>query len=270
MYCYIWFNRNAPESNNVHHAHDLLPNQHSIKLTFNNYKNIMIRIPPVYQNDPVTFISDILDTQIFQSSPAARVVIVTDRDELDKQIESVFTDAGEPIKRTNSGRDLMNQLGQANPRLLCSLVHKFGRKGVDDFEGFIRELEAQPAQTQGELFVFVDECHRTQGGKLHRTMKALMPNAVFIGFTGTPLLKKDKATDYAWRYFFSYGGELRRLIDYIEDIEGAETLSVGQALELIKDRLSLEGVATDQMRGQHFGLPQRHGRGPPESDVFTP
>jgi type I restriction enzyme R subunit len=88
----------------------------------------------------------------------------------------------------------MNQLAQATPRLLCSLVHKFGRKGVDDFEAFIKELEAQPSQTAGEVFVFVDECHRTQSGKLHRVMKALMPNAVFIGFTGTPLLKKDKAT----------------------------------------------------------------------------
>src|SRR5208282_639858 len=46
----------------------------------------------------------------------------------------------------------------------------------------------------GEVFVFVDECHRTQSGRLHRAMKAVMPNAVFIGFTGTPLLKKDKQT----------------------------------------------------------------------------
>ena len=87
----------------------------------------------------------------------------------------------------------MNQLGQAKPRLLCSLVHKFGRRDVDDFDAFIKELEAQPSPTVGEVFVFVDECHRTQSGKLHRVMKAMMPNAVFIGFTGTPLLKKDKA-----------------------------------------------------------------------------
>jgi type I restriction enzyme R subunit len=101
---------------------------------------------------------------------------------------------GEPIKRTTSGSDLMRQLGQATPRLLCSLVHKFGRRDVDDFEAFIQDLEAKPSQTVGEVFVFVDECHRTQSGKLHRVMKAMMPNAVFIGFTGTPLLKKDKAT----------------------------------------------------------------------------
>lgn len=131
---------------------------------------------------------------ILENNPNARIAIITDRDELDKQIERVFTDAGEPIKRTNSGRDLMGQLAQPIPRLLCSLVHKFGRQGLNDFDAFIRELESQPSKTVGELFVFVDECHRTQSGKLHRAMKAMMPNAIFVGFTGTPLLKKDKQT----------------------------------------------------------------------------
>jgi type I restriction enzyme, R subunit len=134
---------------------------------------------------------------VLENNPHARVAIVTDRDELDKQIERVFAEAGETIKRTSSGRDLMSQLGQAKPRLLCSLVHKFGRKDVDDFDQFIRDLEAQPSPTVGEVFVFVDECHRTQSGKLNRVMKAMMPNAVFIGFTGTPLLKK--ASRPAWR-----------------------------------------------------------------------
>lgn len=106
-------------------------------------------------------------------------VIALFRDELDEQIEGVFTEAGEVINRTSSGRELMCQLGQATPRLLCSLVHKFGRKDVDNFEQFIKELQAQASRTVGEIFVFVDECHRTQSGKLHRVMKAMMPNAVF-------------------------------------------------------------------------------------------
>ena len=131
---------------------------------------------------------------ILENNPNARVALITDRDELDKQIERVFTEMGEPIKRTTSGSDLMRQLAQATPRLLCSLVHKFGRRDVDDFEAYIKDLQAKPSQTVGEVFVFVDECHRTQSGKLHRVMKAMMPNAVFIGFTGTPLLKKDKTT----------------------------------------------------------------------------
>ncbi|MCY3003120.1 MAG: HsdR family type I site-specific deoxyribonuclease [Planctomycetota bacterium] len=158
---------------------------------------------------------------ILENKPNARVVIVTDRDELDKQIEGVFSEAGEAITRTSSGRDLMSLLGLATPRLLCSLVHKFGKRGVEDFEQFIKELAAQPCATVGEIFVFVDECHRTQSGKLHRTMKALMPSAVFIGFTGTPLLKQDKQTSlevfggYIHTYKFSEAVEDKVVLDLV-------------------------------------------------------
>ena len=146
------------------------------------------------QGSGKSIIMVLLAKWILENNPNARVAIVTDRDELDKQIEGVFLDVGEPIKRTTSGRELMDLLGQAKPRLICSLIHKFGRKNEADFEAFIRELEAQPSKTFGEVFVFVDECHRTQSGKLHKAMKARMPKAIFIGFTGTPLLKKDKQT----------------------------------------------------------------------------
>ena len=131
---------------------------------------------------------------ILENNASARVVILTDRDELDKQIERVFNDTGEPIKRTSSGRDLMSQLEQPLPRLLCSLIHKFGKKDVDNFDEFIKEIERNPVKSMGELYVFVDECHRTQSGKLHRAMKVILPSAVFIGFTGTPLLVQDKKT----------------------------------------------------------------------------
>ena len=158
---------------------------------------------------------------ILENNPNARMAIITDRDELDKQIERVFTETGETIARTRSGRDLMSQLGQAKPRLLCSLIHKFGRKDVDDFDAYIEDLQALPSQTVGEVFVFVDECHRTQSGKLHRTMKALMPNAVFIGFTGTPLLKQDRQTSlevfggYVHTYKFSEGVEDEVVLDLV-------------------------------------------------------
>jgi type I restriction enzyme R subunit len=164
---------------------------------------------------------------ILENNPNARVAIITDRDELDKQISGVLKAAGAVSDtdvdkvRATSGRDLMKKLGQATPRLLCSLVHKFGGKGVEDFDAFIRELEAQPSPTVGEVFVFVDECHRTQSGKLHRVMKAMMPNAVFIGFTGTPLLKKDKKTSlevfggYIHTYKFSEGVEDGVVLDLV-------------------------------------------------------
>jgi type I restriction enzyme R subunit len=158
---------------------------------------------------------------ILENNPHARVAIITDRDELDKQIEGVFTQSGERISRARNGRDLLKQLGQAKPRLLCSLVHKFGRRDVDDFDAFLKGLKAQPSPTVGEVFVFVDECHRTQSGKLNQVMKAMMPNAVFIGFTGTPLLKKDRQTSlevfgsYIHTYKFSEGVEDQVVLDLV-------------------------------------------------------
>lgn len=135
----------------------------------------------------------------------ARVLIITDRTELDEQIEKVFGGVNETIYRTASGADLITTLNQSQPWLIASLVHKFSGddkpevKEDDESAGdeFIKELHSRiPAdfKAKGNLFVFVDEAHRTQSGKLHNAMKALVPDAMFIGFTGTPLLKSDKAT----------------------------------------------------------------------------
>ena len=173
---------------------------------------------------------------ILENKPKARVLIITDRDELDKQIERVFTQAQQTIARANSGSDLIAKLSQPMPRLLCSLVHKFGRQGVDDHDAFIRELRANPPLITGELFVFVDECHRTQSGKLHKTMKALLPSAVFIGFTGTPLLKEDKATSNE-----VFGG-------YIHTYKFGEAVEDGVVLDLIYEARDIPQEITAQDR----------------------
>ena len=173
---------------------------------------------------------------LLENNPHARVVIVTDRDELDKQIERVFNAAGEPIYRTHSGQDLMRQLGEATPRLLCSLVFKFGKKDVDNFEVFIKDLQNQPSHAVGELFIFVDECHRTHSGKLHRTMKAMLPNALFIGFTGTPLLKKDKPTSLE-----AFGG-------YIHTYKYKEAVEDGVVLDLIYEARDIDQRLSSQTK----------------------
>ncbi|WP_244250917.1 type I restriction endonuclease subunit R [Arthrobacter crystallopoietes] len=117
-------------------------------------------------------------------------------------MKKVFSGVNEDIYRTTSGADLIGVLNSHDPWLVCSLVHKF-RGGEDDrsrdeAEGdFIAELNSKipPGfSAKGNLFVFVDEAHRTQSGRMHRAMKQLLPGAMFIGFTGTPLLKADKAT----------------------------------------------------------------------------
>ncbi|AUM13486.1 type I restriction endonuclease subunit R [Ketobacter alkanivorans] len=128
-----------------------------------------------------------------------RVLIVTDRTELDEQIEKVFTGVEEDIYRTTSGADLIATLNQPNPWLVCSLVHKFGRQSdaesdaaTDEFIAELRKSLPSDFKAKGDLFVFVDECHRTQSGKLHEAMESILPEAMFVGFTGTPLMKKDK------------------------------------------------------------------------------
>ncbi|EAZ83049.1 type I restriction endonuclease subunit R [Algoriphagus machipongonensis] len=185
---------------------------------------------------------------ILENNPNARIAILTDRTELDKQIEDVFTDAGESIYRTSSGRDLMTQLSQEKPRLLCSLVHKFGNKDTKNFDKFIAELAENPFPVAGELFVFVDECHRTQSGKLHRTMKAMLPNAVFIGFTGTPLLKKDKQTslEVFGKYIHTY--------KFNEGVEDGVILDLMYEPRDIDQRLTSESKVDEWFKAKTKGL----------------
>jgi type I restriction enzyme R subunit len=137
----------------------------------------------------------------------ARLLIITDRTELDEQIEKVFKGVDEQIYRTKSGRDLLDKLNATTPWLLCSLIHKFGGNDENDLDDFIKEIN-KPAdfKPKGNLFIFIDECHRTQSGELHKAMKELLPDALFIGFTGTPLLKSDKkkSIEVFGRYIHTY------------------------------------------------------------------
>lgn len=132
----------------------------------------------------------------------ARVLIITDRAELDDQIEGVFHAVDEDIYRTSSGKDLISTMNQSQEWLICSLVHKFhgSDSDADQTEAdatFLLELNStrpKDFSAKGNIFVFVDEAHRTQSGKLHDAMAEILPDAMFIGFTGTPLLKADKQT----------------------------------------------------------------------------
>jgi type I restriction enzyme R subunit len=149
---------------------------------------------------------------IRENREGSRVLIITDRTELDEQIEKVFKGVHEQIYRTKSGSDLIEKLNGTEESLLCSLVHKFSRHGEDssdsDAREFIAAIQKLPAdfKAKGDIHVFVDECHRTQSGDLHQSMKALLPNAIFIGFTGTPLLKADKqkSIEVFGRYIHTY------------------------------------------------------------------
>lgn len=134
----------------------------------------------------------------------SRVVIVTDRKELDEQIENVFLGVNENIHRCKSGAELVQQLNVNEKPLMCSLIHKFGSRvdgpSSSELASFIEQLKKSlPSDfsAKGDVFVFVDECHRTQAGVMHQAMKEIMPTATLIGFTGTPLLRTDKALTIA-------------------------------------------------------------------------
>ena len=154
---------------------------------------------------------------IKEHRPDARVVIITDRDELDKQITNGFKEVGEKPYRATSGAALIATLNGSRERLITTLIHKFGANGPKEkldarerrLRGersvavYLKELaEKLPPgfKAKGDIFVFVDECHRTQGGVMNLAMKKIMgPDVMLIGFTGTPLLKSEKGalTSYA-------------------------------------------------------------------------
>jgi type I restriction enzyme, R subunit len=173
---------------------------------------------------------------IRENQKDARLLIITDRTELDEQIEKVFKGVDEQIYRTKSSSDLIYRLNDTTPWLLCSLIHKFGGKdNEEDMDSLIQELKKQiDFKPKGNLFVFIDECHRTQSGELHTAMKELLPEALFIGFTGTPLLKTDKrkSIEVFGRYIHTYKFD--------------EAVKDGVVLDLLYEARDVDQKITDQ------------------------
>ena len=126
-------------------------------------------------------------------------LLMTDREDLDDQIYKTFVGCGvadEKTPRAGSGTELKTLL-QANHRYVFSLIHKFNQDVSPD----------NPYSRRDDIIVISDEAHRTQAGKLARNMRLALPNAAFIGFTGTPLFKYDHLTrrifgGYISRYDF--------------------------------------------------------------------
>lgn len=113
-----------------------------------------------------------------------RIVLVTDRTDLDDQIYDTFRGAGVTLAQAESGEDLRRLLTDGRSKIVTTLVHKF-----------VRALKTQePLADDSDVFVLVDEGHRTQTGSLNAAMQLALPNASYVGFTGTPILKGDRAT----------------------------------------------------------------------------
>ena len=144
-------------------------------------------------------------------------LLMTDRNDLDSQIYKTFMGCGiadDQTPRAASGDDL-EKLLKENHRYVFSLIHKFN-KDVDP---------KQPYSERDDIVVISDEAHRTQAGRLARNMRLALPNAAFIGFTGTPLFKQDELTkrifgDYVSRYDFKRSEEDGATVKLIYDNRG--------------------------------------------------
>jgi len=114
----------------------------------------------------------------------ARIAVVTDRKNLDKQIHQTFHHCGKEPVRARTGKHLIELIEQQKETIITTVIDKFDSA-----------LNAKKVRDEGKnIFVLVDESHRGQYGSTHTKMRKVFPNACYIGFTGTPLLKKDKST----------------------------------------------------------------------------
>ena len=190
---------------------------------------------------------------ILEKYSDARILIITDRTELDNQIEGVFKGVHEDIRRTQSCEHLFMVLSDSSVRLACSLVHKFRKNDEEsdpDYDGYTADFKnnlPDDFHVEDNFFVFVDECHRTQSGKLHKAMTTLLNDAMLIGFTGTPLLTSDKR-----RSIETFGR-------YIDTYKYDEAVDDGVVLDLRYEARDIDQKLTSQERIDQFFDTKTHG-----------
>ena len=166
-------------------------------------------------------------------------VLMTDRDDLDSQIYKTFVNCGvadDQTPRAGSGKDL-EQLLKQNHRYVFSLIHKFNQDVTPD----------KPYSDRDDIIVISDEAHRTQSGKLARNMRLALPNAAFIGFTGTPLFKHDELTKrifggYISRYDFKRSEEDGATVKLVYENRGEK---LGLARLDLNDKIAAAVDAAD-------------------------
>lgn len=129
---------------------------------------------------------------LHDSLKQCRIVVVTDRVDLENQLSNTFASGGELAGKKDkaaamatSGTRLAEQIGKGNERIIFSLIQKFNTA----------TKLPECVNTSADIIVLIDEGHRSQGGENHIRMKQALPNAAFVAFTGTPLLKDDKTTN---------------------------------------------------------------------------
>lgn len=168
--------------------------------------------------------------------PGARIVLVTDRVDLDEQIYRNFQHCGATLVQAGTGSDLIRLLRDPKAQIITTLVHKFDAalkaRGVDKLD-------------DPNVFVLVDESHRTQFGPLHAQMRRVLTRACFLGFTGTPVMKRDRST------LDKFGGLVDRytIDEAVSDGAVVPLLYEGRLVEQDVDRVPIDGWFERYTRG---------------------
>ena len=187
-----------------------------------------------------------LDTEIV--SP--RIILVTDRDDLDKQLGNTFTACGLSRERATSGRNLVKHLKE-KVGIITTLIHKFD-KGWNS-EKYVDEST--------DIFVLVDESHRTNFGSLAARMRQMLPRSCYLGFTGTPLLKEEKNN------FAKFGGLIKphySIRQAVEDKSVLPLLYEGRHVEVEQNKAAIdlwfERHTSDLNSDQQADLKRKYAR----------
>ncbi len=156
-----------------------------------------------------------------------RIVLVTDRDDLDKQLGNTFAACGLEAERATSGRNLLELVAEKKSGIITTLIHKFDKAFA------VKKYQ----DDSPDIFILVDESHRTQFGSFSARMRQMFPHACYLGFTGTPLLKKEKNN-------FSRFGELVEphysISQAVEDGAVVPLLYEGRHVEMSQNQVAVD------------------------------
>lgn len=159
--------------------------------------------------------------------PNPRIVLVTDRVDLDKQLGNTFAACGLDPHRAKTGRDLLELVSEKRATIVTTLIHKFDKA-----------LNVKKYQEESiDVFMLVDEAHRTQFKNMHARMRQMFPRACYLGFTGTPLMKKEKNN------FIKFGGLIEphySIQQAVKDKSVVPLLYEGRYVEMVQNKQAID------------------------------
>ena len=193
-----------------------------------------------------------LNTKI--TSP--RIVLVTDRDDLDKQLGNTFSACGLSKERATSGRNLVKNLKE-KVGIITTVIHKFDKGWASE-----RYIDESP-----DIFVLVDESHRSNMDTLYNAMKRMLPNACYLGFSGTPLLKKRKVKGQEKNTFSQFGSLIEphySIKQAVKDKAILPLLYEGRHVEMLQDQATIdlwfERHTSDLNQAQQADLKEKYAQ----------